>query len=106
MELIEGVDFAKWVKSLYFWVLQTIKRSDDAKGFTLLPKRWVVERTWGRLNWYRRLAKDYEILPETIDLLLIEVIAGEQKIDVHADIYLNCCPDISAKISEGRASTD
>jgi transposase len=66
----EGVEFAKWVKSLYFWVLQTIKCSDDAKGFTLLPKRWVVERTWGWLNWYRRLAKDYEILPETSETFI------------------------------------
>ena len=66
----EGVDFANWVKGLYFWVLQTIKRSDDAKGFTLLPKRWVVERTWGWLNWYRQLAKDYEILPETSETFI------------------------------------
>jgi transposase len=49
----------------YHWVLETIKRSDDAKGFVLLPKRWVVERTWGWLNWSRRLSKDYEVLPET-----------------------------------------
>jgi hypothetical protein len=42
----EGVDFAKWFKSLYFWVLQTIKCYDDAKEFTLLPKRCVVERTY------------------------------------------------------------
>jgi hypothetical protein len=34
----EGVEFAKWVKSLYFWVLQTIKCSDDAKGFSYYPK--------------------------------------------------------------------
>jgi transposase len=66
----EGVDFAKWVKELYFWVLQTIKRSDDAKGFILLPKRWVVERTWGWLNWSRRLAKDYEILPKTSETFI------------------------------------
>ena len=39
--------------------------SDSRKGFVLLPKQWVVERTWGWLNWCRRLSKDYEVLPET-----------------------------------------
>jgi putative transposase len=32
--------------------------------FTVLPKRWIVERTFGWFNWYRRLSKDYEQLPE------------------------------------------
>jgi len=32
--------------------------------FEILPKRWVVERTFGWLNWFRRLSKDYEKLPE------------------------------------------
>jgi putative transposase len=35
-----------------------------SKGFEVLPKRWVVERTFGWLNWFRRLSKDYERLPE------------------------------------------
>ena len=42
------------------WVLQIIKRTDKAKGFVLLPRRWVVERTFGWLNRSRRLSKDYE----------------------------------------------
>ena len=37
----------------------------ERKGFVLLPKRWVVERTFGWLTWCRRLNKDYELLPET-----------------------------------------
>jgi transposase len=40
------------------------------KGFKLLPKRWVVERTWGWLNWSRRLSKDYEVLPETSETFI------------------------------------
>jgi transposase len=66
----EGVAFMKWTMDTYHWILETIKRSDQNKGFVLLPKRWVVERTWGWLNWCRRLSKDYEILPETSETLI------------------------------------
>lgn len=40
--------------------IEIVKRSDDAKGFVVLPKRWIVERTIGWLNRCRRLAKDWE----------------------------------------------
>jgi len=65
-----GVDFMKWTMDTYRWILETIKRSDDAQGFVLLPKRWVVERTWGWLNWSRRLSKDYEVLTETSEAFI------------------------------------
>jgi putative transposase len=45
--------------------LEITKRSDKAKGFVVIPKRWIVERTFGWFNRYRRLSKDYELLPET-----------------------------------------
>ena len=42
--------------------LEIVKRSDGAKGFKLVPKRWIVERTFGWLGRCRRLAKDFENL--------------------------------------------
>jgi transposase len=42
--------------------LEIVKRSDVVKGFLVLPKRWIVERTYGWLGRCRRLAKDYENL--------------------------------------------
>lgn len=65
-----GVNLMKWTMDTYRWILETIKRSDSAKGFVLLPKRWVVERTFGWLNWSRRLSKDYEVLPETSEAFI------------------------------------
>jgi transposase len=51
------------------WTLATIKRSDAAKGFELLPRRWVVERTIAWLNRNRRLAKDFEATIESANRL-------------------------------------
>ena len=48
------------VHKQFGWMLEIVKRSDDVKGFKVLPHRWVVERTFGWLGRYRRLARDYE----------------------------------------------
>jgi putative transposase len=42
------------------WTIEVIKRTDDMSGFVVLPRRWVVERTFAWLGRCRRLAKDYE----------------------------------------------
>jgi putative transposase len=42
------------------WVLEIVKRPENAKEFQVLPRRWVIERTFGWLGRYRRLARDYE----------------------------------------------
>ena len=48
------------LKHLGKWTIEIIKRSDKAKGFEVLPRRWVVERTFAWLGRCRRLAKDWE----------------------------------------------
>jgi len=53
-----------WVNETFGIDLEIVKRTDDLSGFVLIPRRWVVERTFGNLGRYRRLTKEYELLPE------------------------------------------
>ena len=49
------------------WVLEIVSRPTRASGFQVLPRHWVVERTFAGLGRYRRLSKDYEGLPATAE---------------------------------------
>lgn len=60
----------EWVKTFGNWALEIVKRCDDMAGFKILPRRWVVERTFGWLGKYRRLSKDYEMLPESSEAMI------------------------------------
>ena len=56
-----GPDFAAWVRTLRpKLAVEVVRRCDDVKGFKVLPRRWVVERTFGWLMKQRRLVRDYE----------------------------------------------
>ena len=56
-----GPDFAQWVRGLRpKLAVAVVKRCDCARGFKVLPRRWVVERTFGWLMRHRRLVRDYE----------------------------------------------
>ena len=50
------------VRATWHWLLQIVSRPADATGFVVLPKRWIVERTFAWLGRCRRLAKDFENL--------------------------------------------
>lgn len=59
-----------WVKARFRYCLEVVLRSNDKKGFVVLPKRWIVERTFAWLNNYRRLSKDYERFTKTSETLI------------------------------------
>lgn len=55
----------EWVREKTNIIFDVIRRPRNSKGFVLLKKRWVVERTFGWLNQSRRLSKEYEVLSDT-----------------------------------------
>jgi len=66
-------DLSAWVWSLRPWRkvrLEIVKRPEGTKGFLLLPKRWIVERTFAWLSRYRRLSKDYEYVTQTSETMI------------------------------------
>lgn len=65
-----GPAFIAWGMDSFRWVIHVVLRPKEVKGFVLLKKRWVVERTFGWWNWYRRLSKDYERLPESSEAMI------------------------------------
>jgi transposase len=69
-----------WGASVLQIDIEVVKRSDDVKGFAVLPWRWVVERTNAWVSAHRRCARDYERLVETsetmIDLAMIDIMGN------------------------------
>lgn len=64
------VNFVLSLRSYRKVRLEIVKRPEDAKGFILLPRRWVVERTFGWFGRYKRLSKDYEYLTQTSEAMI------------------------------------
>jgi putative transposase len=63
-------ELVKWVKRTFRYCLEVVLRSDDVKGFVVLPKRWIVERTFAWLSNHRRLSKDYERYTKTSETMI------------------------------------
>ncbi len=56
-------ELVEWTMKVFGWVLEVVVKVAGVSGFNVLPKRWIVERTFGWFNFQHRLAKDYELLP-------------------------------------------
>ncbi len=65
-----GKKLAKWCEEQGGWELEVVERDRGTKGFEVLPKRWIVERTFGWLRKDRRLDKDYERKVHTSEALI------------------------------------
>jgi putative transposase len=63
------------IKKRYGWLIQTVLRPVQARGFVALPKRWIVERTFAWLGRYRRHSKDYERNPATSEAMVYIAMA-------------------------------
>ncbi len=62
--------FEEWVKEGLGWTVEIIKKPEDQEGFVVLPRRWVVERTYAWCGKYRRLSKDYEATTSSSETLI------------------------------------
>jgi len=60
----------EWVFPHFWFRFQPVLGSDGQRGFPVRPRRWSVERTWAWLNQYRRLSKDYEVLPTSSEAMI------------------------------------
>ena len=64
-------NLADWVKKKFGWVLEVIARPDECPSkFQVVPKRWIVERSFSWLENFRRLTIDYEFLAETAEAMV------------------------------------
>ena len=71
-----GGKLVEWAKTVGGWSLEIVRRPAGQKAFQVLPRCWVVERTFGWLNLQRRLSKDYEALCETTETWLYVSMTG------------------------------
>ena len=74
----------EWTLAVCGWTLEIVAKVAGISTFSVIPKRWVVERTLGWFNFNRRLAKDYEVLPECsvamVHLTMIRIMLNRIKI--------------------------
>jgi len=74
------VEWAKhlvaWAKNCYGYTLGIVVKPKEQRGFSALPRRWVVERTFAWLGQWRRLAKDYEQSPRSTEAFVQIAMIG------------------------------
>ncbi|WP_199330345.1 transposase [Microcoleus sp. FACHB-68] len=89
------------VMDTYRWIIEALLRPQTGQGFEVLPKRWLVERTFAWFNWCRRLSKDYEMVPQTCEAFLyvgmIPILLRRLALSLTSQTFFHCCvsPPIS-----------
>ena len=64
-------------KAVYLdFIVETVRRRDDVQGFKILPRRWVVERTFGWIIRWRRLVRDYERRIDVSHAMILVAMGG------------------------------
>ena len=65
-----------WARNVGGWTLELVRRPANQNTFEVIPRRWVVERTFAWLGRYQRLSKDYEELPQTTEAWVYAAMTG------------------------------
>ncbi|GHO41854.1 hypothetical protein KSX_00170 [Ktedonospora formicarum] len=65
-----GQELAEWCQTTGDWELEVVERPVGVRGFSVVPKRWVVERTFSWVSRNRRMSKDYERKVQTSETLI------------------------------------
>ena len=65
-----------WARNVGGWTLELVRRPANQNTFEVIPRRWVVERTFAWLGRYRRLSKDYEELPQATEAWVYAAMTG------------------------------
>jgi len=65
-----------WARAALGYALEVVRRPPGATGFAVLPRRWVVERSFAWVGRYRRLSKEYEALTETSEAVIWAAFGG------------------------------
>lgn len=65
-----AASFVEWAKERMDLAVEIVRKPKDQEGFQVLPRRWVVERTFAWFGKYRQLSKDYERLPESSETMI------------------------------------
>jgi len=78
-------ELVEWANGFENFELEIVKRPDGAQGWVLLPKRWIVERTFGWFGRYRRLSKDYEATCESSEDLIYAAMINRMLHRLHPE---------------------
>ena len=78
-------DLVAWANGFENFELEVVKRPEGAQGWVLLPKRWIVERTFGWWGRYRRLSKDYEATCESSEDLIYAAMINNMLHRLHPE---------------------